>query len=172
MIFFSPRIKNHEIHKKFMRFYQYFSTVLIGCLLLYACQTIKPFEREKQLYLYLNKVQNIDANELQTIDYVFVVQTGRCQSCVDEVKVFLKSKFSKSSSKKLFILGAKSNKDFYASFNNAIVKVDYEFNMERYGLVFADDLLVEQSQGQLHFWSFLNHLALPSLEKKYPSKDN
>lgn len=137
-------------------------------LLLWACSSQKPFDREKELLSYLTNIQRIEINQRQKI-YVFVLNNSLCGTCVDETLVFIHSFFGESGDKKIILTGKQSTQleKLFSDMRNTIVLSDREDKLAKYGLAYTVDYMFEIKGGKIAYWNYMVPNTLLKLEKRY-----
>lgn len=143
----------------------YFVIVL---LVLLACNETAPqrkFDRELELKNYLtNRKISFPAKE----GYVFLINNKNCNSCILDLISEVFQKFESNNKPKLFVL-TKSDSAFaqqIISLKNVHAIVADSLNeLQKYGLDYGDDLLLELKDGSVVDWTEISSKNLPKIHK-------
>lgn len=134
-------------------------------IFLFSCQN-KPFEREKELFDYLSKVQNIDLLEKKNI---VILQANFCGACTWEVVSFLKEELPQTAIPTYIIFSgsqAEIEKQLGQIESKYVHIVISEENMVgRYGLQYTKDLYFNIEKKKINTWGFLKSEELDKIRK-------
>ncbi len=140
-----------------------FTTIV--CCQLNTTRNPLIFERQKELYKYLEDTKlTLDNN----INHIFILQTDKCGSCTDEVIGFITSHFSKSDEKKIFILSneVKTISEELKKISNSTLLVDSNFELGRNGLSYTEDIYFKFDKKKIESWYFINHSIIQELNNQ------
>jgi hypothetical protein len=132
--------------------------LIINLYFILGCNNthVNSFERTNEFFDYLKK-HNIALSDSMT--NVFILQTDKCGSCTESVIDFIYKKYYMSSEKKLFILS--SNKiDIVTKLTlipKAIIFIDPNHNLDKFGLLNAQDLCLKIDKKEIKEWFFMNN---------------
>ena len=125
------------------------------------------FDRASEVKNYLEKVQNEKITSEHT--FVFVLHNQTCGSCVTEVVAFILNTFKQVDGKKLFLLAtnAKPLIKELSQLPNSSIKTDKDDMMNRYGLNYAVDFMLEYENENIIYWEYLEPKNIDKLKSRY-----
>jgi hypothetical protein len=120
------------------------NTNLVFLLLIisnFSCNSTKDFDRSKELFNYLNKVQNLNFEQKKA--QVFIFQVGFCGACTGEVMMLIEENKNLFVDSTYFIL-SKADKTLerrLSKINNSQILLDKSPLLAKYGLSYSKDML-------------------------------
>jgi hypothetical protein len=122
------------------------------------------FEREAELKKFLKNELRIN-HDAKEILQVFILQDKICGACTDEVLSFI---YSLDHEHSLVAVSNESKeliKQLKTNIGEKNIFVDSNKSIDRHGLRYARDLVVLFRQGELVFWSFIEHDKFDKIKK-------
>lgn len=139
--------------------------LLLACCVV-SCQE-KAFDREADLFNYLDKVHHLEVQEAQNI---VLLQPNFCGACTWEVIDFLKKELPNIQQKTLLVFSGNNPKIISElddlNNKNVSVIIDDKNLAGRYGLIYTKDLFFNIKEGAIQYWGKLDDEGLQKIRKK------
>jgi hypothetical protein len=137
--------------------------VLVICALIYMVGCAR-FEREGELLRFLNTELNISIDTIKDLK-VFILQDKICGACTDSILQFIISLEPKNNLIVLSDMNKKVLNQVTSRFDTSQVYIDRNDLVGRYGMRYAQDLVVVLSRGKVRYWSFIKEERLEKIRK-------
>jgi hypothetical protein len=119
--------------------------LLIGCT---------EFERKKEVLMFLDQEVNINLDTVEQLN-LFILQDQICGACTNSVLNFI---YSLDHSSSIIVTSNESHeltKTLKEKLGDSKVFIDKSRLIDKYGLRYANDLVVTIKHGKIDFWSFV-----------------
>lgn len=128
----------------------------------------QTFEREQELLSYIEKECSLDVS---TERWVVLLQTDMCGACTNQVITFILQEMH-CDSIPVLVLFSSHNEQLLRRIchneGNLQCHVAVNYNFERYGIRYTDDMLFLISESKIREYYRLSQDRLRSIRKKFP----
>lgn len=143
---------------------------ILCCLsFLYSCSSNKDFEREADLFNYLDKIHHLKSVGVDKEEYVVILQAGFCGACTGETMMLLQSFYKKETATSHYLVLAKDDKTIksrFSGFSNIKILTNEQNQLGRYGLATTSDMFFKIRNNKIIDWFKLRDANIKELSKK------
>jgi|GEM_PF-1203097 len=121
---------------------------------------------------YLNKyLKKINHPKIDDDQFIFVMQPNSCGACSKESVAFIQQVFQENKTPQTFILNGDEKIDFLKAqlqqLPNSTIIVDSTRQIDRYGFLHIDDVLIEIESGEITFIESIKDETFKKLKRRY-----